>query len=364
MNYQNIFAPIKPLKTAIIEPGGLCWIKFCKWEDILLFPQVDPLTGLATTSFTLKAGASWMDIIMPDKDRMFTESQADGTAGDFYRTDIRGYVAGNSSDHVLTIAAMKFHQYVVIFSDRGGQVRFVGDQDSGAEFSNNYSSGDKDSSRKRTVNFLWAHPGPLPIYAGSLDGILNFKKLPTSNAGIDKTITLPTSSVTLAGSGTADAGETLTYKWAQVSGPSTAIIASSTSSTTDITSLVVAGIYIFSLKVSTTDGRSSSDSAQVTVLAAIQVNIYDTTLTFVTSTTDLQAFVHGKVLMVSNYIKLHFNKLPAISGLPMNMKIKVYGIEKMSVDFYSDYLGRPFEFRNQTVIKYTGVFTDGIINFT
>jgi ribosomal protein L14 len=85
---------------------------------------------------------------------------------------------------------------------------------------------------------------------------------PVVSAGTAQTITLPTSTVTLKGSATDASGTITTYAWTQVSGPSTATIATASAATTTVSALV-AGSYVFQLKV--TDNNSLSGTATVTI---------------------------------------------------------------------------------------------------
>jgi len=87
---------------------------------------------------------------------------------------------------------------------------------------------------------------------------------PSANAGSDQTITLPTNSATLTGSGTESNGTIVGYQWTQVSGPSTATITSANAATTSVTGLVQ-GVYVFQLKVTDNSGVTATDQTQVTV---------------------------------------------------------------------------------------------------
>ncbi|HUQ96827.1 MAG TPA: T9SS type A sorting domain-containing protein [Chitinophagaceae bacterium] len=102
--------------------------------------------------------------------------------------------------------------------------------------------------------------------------------VPTASAGPDKTATLPTSSVTLSGSGTVSSGSTASYSWTKVSGPATGVISSPSSTSTTITGLT-AGTYVFRLTISDAKSAKGVDDVKVTVNPAagtktIQVNIY------------------------------------------------------------------------------------------
>jgi hypothetical protein len=93
--------------------------------------------------------------------------------------------------------------------------------------------------------------------------------IPVANAGTDKAITLPQSSVQLTGSGSVAAGSIVTYAWIQVSGPNTASF-NSTSIAQPTVSGLVAGNYIFSLTV--TDNQNKNSIAdQVTVVVSSSV---------------------------------------------------------------------------------------------
>jgi gliding motility-associated-like protein len=87
---------------------------------------------------------------------------------------------------------------------------------------------------------------------------------PTANAGSDKTITMPTNSVILNGSGTDPEGTTLTYAWTQKSGPNAGMSGQATASLS-LTGLAP-GPYVFTLRVTDTGGAFDDDDVTVTVL--------------------------------------------------------------------------------------------------
>lgn len=88
---------------------------------------------------------------------------------------------------------------------------------------------------------------------------------PTAVAGSDQTITLPTSSVSVNGSGSSDAdGSIVSYLWARVSGPVAYTITNPTNVSTTITGLI-AGVYVFRLTVTDDAGATGTDDVQITV---------------------------------------------------------------------------------------------------
>jgi hypothetical protein len=90
---------------------------------------------------------------------------------------------------------------------------------------------------------------------------------PTANAGDDKSVTLPTSSVTLAGSGTDPDGTITAYSWTKIAGPVTFNINTPNAATTIVSNLVD-GTYTFRLTVTDNDGAKAWDDVQVVVGAA------------------------------------------------------------------------------------------------
>jgi hypothetical protein len=90
--------------------------------------------------------------------------------------------------------------------------------------------------------------------------------LPVANAGADQSVTLPTNSVTLTGSGTDSDGTISSYAWTKVSG-STATLSGATTNKLTASSLV-SGSYVFRLTVTDNKGGKKSDDVTVTVKAS------------------------------------------------------------------------------------------------
>ena len=86
---------------------------------------------------------------------------------------------------------------------------------------------------------------------------------PVASAGPDKTITLPTNSVILNGSGTDSDGSIASYLWTQVSGGAATLTNANTANLT--ASGLQAGSYVFRLTVTDNQGTQGSDDAAVTV---------------------------------------------------------------------------------------------------
>ena len=92
-------------------------------------------------------------------------------------------------------------------------------------------------------------------------------QLPTVNAGLNVSVTLPVNSVTLSGSASDPDGTISSYQWTKISGPSQYTIVSVANALTVITNLAQ-GVYTFELKVTDNSGATATDDVQVTVNAA------------------------------------------------------------------------------------------------
>lgn len=92
---------------------------------------------------------------------------------------------------------------------------------------------------------------------------------PTANAGNNQTITLPTNSTSLTGSGTGGSGTITGYGWVKIQGGA-ATITTPTSQSPSITNMVQ-GIYLFELTVTASTGLTAKDTVQVVVLPAANI---------------------------------------------------------------------------------------------
>jgi gliding motility-associated-like protein len=89
---------------------------------------------------------------------------------------------------------------------------------------------------------------------------------PVANAGVDKTIQLPTNSTTLNGNGTDADGTIASFLWEKISGPAVTLTNANTANL--LLSDMVEGLYSFRLTVMDDDGATAIDNVNVTVLPA------------------------------------------------------------------------------------------------
>lgn len=95
------------------------------------------------------------------------------------------------------------------------------------------------------------------------DVILIVNKVPVVNAGVDKSITLPTNSVAFGGSASDSDGSIASYLWTKVSG-GTATLANANTATLTASGLV-AGTYTFRLTAKDNRGSTAYDDVVLTV---------------------------------------------------------------------------------------------------
>ncbi|MBC6696820.1 PKD domain-containing protein [Hymenobacter puniceus] len=187
--------------------------------------------------------------------------------------------AYNPSGLTATLSGVPAGQYrvwVYVWEDNNAEVFSLAIN--GQIVAPNYNSGPAGT---------WNNPGPYDITVGtdgtvqisSTGGTMNLSGLelwrlgtapppgnqvPVAAAGPDQTLTLPTNSVQLQGSGTDADGTISAYNWSQVSGPNTAVFSSLAVAQPTVSGLV-AGSYVFSLVVRD-NANASSAPDQVSVL--------------------------------------------------------------------------------------------------
>jgi len=171
--YENVFLPVLTLTEApVIKPGGLCTVKFFRWEDVLNWPQIDPLTGIIASSIEMKPGAVIYLCKSNDHGKSFEEEEKQTIAGDFFDINVNAIIPGNTIPNYLSLQTMTYHQWGLIVDDKNGESRLIGNEDSGASFIQKYSSGDAASSRTRSLKWQWQHSNPAPIYTAQAFDII------------------------------------------------------------------------------------------------------------------------------------------------------------------------------------------------
>lgn len=99
------------------------------------------------------------------------------------------------------------------------------------------------------------------------DVLITVNNAPVSNAGLDQTISLPSNSVTLNGSGSDVDGSISGYLWEKISGPGSSTI-SNVNIANPVVNSLIEGVHTFRLTVTDNRGATATDNVVITVSAA------------------------------------------------------------------------------------------------
>jgi hypothetical protein len=237
VNAINSYSP-NPLAKMTIYPGVKhnCWDYAYKPDHTIHNPNVydwmlskTNLINAANKVPLANAGAD-KSVTGSSVDIAGSGSDSDGTIAGYTWQKISGPAATITNPGIATLKATGLTTGTYVFRLQ------VKD-----------NKGDTDSDYVRVV-----------VQSGT-----NTNIAPVVSAGADKSVTLPTSSVTIAGSASDSDGSIASYQWSKVSG-STATLAGAASSTLNVSSLV-AGSYVFRLTVKDNGGITKSDDMTLVV---------------------------------------------------------------------------------------------------
>jgi len=111
---------------------------------------------------------------------------------------------------------------------------------------------------------------PLSVTLSGDDIVLRYlPTVPIVNAGTDKSIATPTSTVTMTGSATVSYGTILSTEWFLLSGPAVPTITNAGSPTTTVTGLSATGTYSFRLMAVASTGLVATSDVNVVVTGAV-----------------------------------------------------------------------------------------------
>jgi hypothetical protein len=164
--YQNIFLPVQHLRKAPVNVPGICWLFFFRWEDVQVWPKIDPINGVINDQLVLQPNTILYAAQVTDTGRFLRETDKVGAGGPYVETQVAGRLVDDTTNNNLSIAAMRFHQFGLLVKERNGLIKLIGDQDSGADLEFDYNSGEGFNARKYNLQFSWESPGRIPIFLG------------------------------------------------------------------------------------------------------------------------------------------------------------------------------------------------------
>lgn len=112
------------------------------------------------------------------------------------------------------------------------------------------------------------------------------------------------------------------------------------------------GVPVTTTTTTTTSTTSTTSSTTTTTTTVV----FDTALTFASSTSAFSDGVSADSLATNPNLKLEFNKVLSPVGLYDTMIISVASNPVLQVTYRTEYIGHTFRFTNTTNIKYNGVF--------
>lgn len=174
MPYNNTYAaPTSINRPSEINPGGLCSIIFFLWEDVAQWPSINPATGIISDSVVMKAGKSIYTIQPTETERYFKEEPISNAAGPAHNIQVNCRLGGNTNAATLALGKYQHHQFGLIVKDRNGEQRLIGNDETGARISYDYTSGDFSEQRIRNIKWIWQSSQPVPIYhSGGVSGVV------------------------------------------------------------------------------------------------------------------------------------------------------------------------------------------------
>jgi hypothetical protein len=157
-------------------------------------------------------------------------------------------------------------------------------------------------------------------------------QLPAAQAGMDQVLTLPGSSITLAGTGSDADGTITAYSWTKQSGPAATLAGANTGSLT--ASGLVAGSYVFRLTVTDNGGATAFDEVTVTVnnAPAAGQQLVSFTLVNAANEQDIRTLVSGETInladLPTNNLNIRANTNPGLVG---SVKLSLSGAQAKNV---------------------------------
>jgi hypothetical protein len=156
---------------------------------------------------------------------------------------------------------------------------------------------------------------------------------PAANAGPDQTITLPTNSATLNGSGTDADGTIASYAWSVASGPNTPTFGSVNTAATSVSNLVQ-GTYTLQLRVTDNLGATATDIVVITVNAPVTCtndNFEPNNTSVTASVINVGSSIQAKICLLADEDFYRFNNANnarnirvTLSALPTNYIVELY----------------------------------------
>ncbi len=123
--------------------AGICKFWFIEKDKVTGLPPIDPQTQYLNGEPALVDGASWYGpVLVPDSQLGFDEQLNVSSAGIYYKQSVSGFYPGDSGTGRINLENMPYYQFLIVGKMRAsGLYLLIGDNDNGADFSQEYMSG-------------------------------------------------------------------------------------------------------------------------------------------------------------------------------------------------------------------------------
>lgn len=141
--------------------GGICSFVFAPKEWIEVYPQISADSNAATAAATLYAGRSWLAGQCLHDAQEFSEDQQRNEAGSFFLQKLSGVVNKDVPDMSTLMDAARFVECVVIYKDRNGIRKLIGNKDKAMTFTFRMATG-TEVKDKTAFYFEFSHESANP----------------------------------------------------------------------------------------------------------------------------------------------------------------------------------------------------------
>jgi len=136
--------------------GGICSVRFAPVEYFQFIREPSLITGSITTAVSFKPSKDWHDLEGIISSLDFEEKQAAADGGLYYNQQIRGTINKDDLERNITLHAMGYKDFLVLYTGRNGSVKLVGTLDSALSFTSALST---NKSAKDSEKFDFAFFG-------------------------------------------------------------------------------------------------------------------------------------------------------------------------------------------------------------
>lgn len=178
---QNAWLPLKNLDKPPIRVGGICYFYFTPWENVLQWPDINPLTGSCIGDVVLKDGKQWYRCQVINPNKAYTEKHNSSDVGNYMQCEVTGFLPDDQPDIAYSMNEMRYHRFAIVIVERNGIKRLIGDQFYSAYFSFDYDTSDDSGVRGRKLSFSWMSPDGAPVYLNDINTDTGIKDKPTTS---------------------------------------------------------------------------------------------------------------------------------------------------------------------------------------